>query len=363
MNNLTIIYVADFLRAARIWARVEQWLSQQGQFGRAMQSSLGRGFSAVSLDWPTTLMSPTTSTLLATQAMLAFYCGQGPPRREPWLGFFGGFSVYDYLTCSWFQTGEYLLGNQLVIIALCTSSRPNKVIGVDVKTGNMVMHPSGIKVCPTEGNEAVLDWFDEYVRRLERGYYSVGEIFNDSSNSLLWVNGINAILHFPRIIGEGATRSVTNGVEVIASAVYSPRTARSGFTYVYSISIRLLTPVDDEYDQERGFESCQLKSRHWRITKSDSRTESVDGDGVVGFYPLLKEGCHRPDSGRSSDSVRQGEELQNGTFTYQSCTGGDFTAFGGYMLFVPGTLNAPTGKAFRVHLATFPLQSDPAFQY
>ena len=39
-----------------------------------------------------------------------------------------------------------------------------------------------------------------------------------------------------------------------------------------------------------GSETVQLRSRHWRITDADGRTEEVQGPGVVGETPVLKPG-------------------------------------------------------------------------
>jgi len=39
-----------------------------------------------------------------------------------------------------------------------------------------------------------------------------------------------------------------------------------------------------------GRESVQLRSRHWRITDGDGRTEEVRGPGVVGQTPVIKPG-------------------------------------------------------------------------
>ena len=39
-----------------------------------------------------------------------------------------------------------------------------------------------------------------------------------------------------------------------------------------------------------GSQSVQLRSRHWRITDADGRTEEVRGPGVVGETPVLKPG-------------------------------------------------------------------------
>ncbi len=39
-----------------------------------------------------------------------------------------------------------------------------------------------------------------------------------------------------------------------------------------------------------GEEAVRLRSRHWRITDANGRTEEVRGVGVVGKQPLLKPG-------------------------------------------------------------------------
>ena len=39
-------------------------------------------------------------------------------------------------------------------------------------------------------------------------------------------------------------------------------------------------------EEERGFSSCQLDSRHWSMRMRDGSVESVDGSGVVGKYPV-----------------------------------------------------------------------------
>ena len=40
----------------------------------------------------------------------------------------------------------------------------------------------------------------------------------------------------------------------------------------------------------RGSETVQLKTRHWRITDALGRTQEVRGAGVVGEQPVLKPG-------------------------------------------------------------------------
>lgn len=357
-RGLETLSSADFLRAAGIWARLEQWLLLQGTFGSNLQSSLNQGLLLQSLPWPGDVA--VKSTVHASQALLAFYGGQIPPSRDPWRGLFGGYSAYHYMTSTWFVGGNWDNDGSLIEIGMCPLSRPTKTVVVNSRNGLVEYnsHPN-LKICPSDQEDAVLDWFNEYVTRLETGFYQRGGISGQAVNP----GRVEAVLQFPRLIGRGATRAVTRGVEVTASAVYSPITERMGFTFVYSIRLRLLEPNDEGYDVNRPFSSCQLKSRHWQLGNRHGGTDFVDGDGVIGFYPILRERSHRRDSGTSASSVTVGEEVPYGSFQYESCTDDSATSFGGYMLFVPGTLANPGGPPFEVHLAPLPLNRNPQYQY
>jgi F-box protein 3 len=295
--------------------------------------------------------------------MLAFYGGQTPLQghHERTMGLFGAISAYNYALCTKFRGGE-LDDENAVVIGRSDISFPQKRIIVHANTGHVEYWPSRFIISPSFDLDAVLDWFNAYVTRLETGYYQVGVLMGQYLDPAL----STAILQYPRVVEPGgATRRVTRGVEVVASAVFSPQSAPLGFTFVYSIRIRLLQPHDDGYMDagQRGFETCQLKSRHWRLMEHAGRINHVDGDGVVGMYPLLREGSHRTDSGDSSSSVAAGRDVQDGTFVYQSLTDNSATSFGGYMLFVPGSLANPTGRPFEVHLAPFPLDDCPDYLY
>ena len=76
--------------------------------------------------------------------------------------------------------------------------------------------------------------------------------------------------------------------------------------HIYSIRLRILTPSDGaEYlsPEQRGFTTCQLHSRCWRITY-ETRVNEVRGEGVVGEYPLLEEGGYRRYSGQSARHIQ-----------------------------------------------------------
>ena len=76
--------------------------------------------------------------------------------------------------------------------------------------------------------------------------------------------------------------TVTRGIRVRATPQYledesSPEDDR--FFWAYTIDI-----------SNEGSETVQLRSRHWRITDAEGRTEEVRGPGVVGQTPTIQPG-------------------------------------------------------------------------
>jgi len=77
-------------------------------------------------------------------------------------------------------------------------------------------------------------------------------------------------------------RATTHSIQVTVEPTFveAESSADDGrFFWAYSIEIANL-----------GKEVVQLRSRHWRITDANGRTEEVRGAGVVGKQPVLKPG-------------------------------------------------------------------------
>ncbi len=77
-------------------------------------------------------------------------------------------------------------------------------------------------------------------------------------------------------------RAVTRNIEVVVTPRFvadrsSPE--NNYFFWAYTISIT-----------NKGAETVQLKTRHWRITDAHGRRQEVRGAGVVGEEPTLKAG-------------------------------------------------------------------------
>ncbi|KAI2507077.1 hypothetical protein MHU86_7346 [Fragilaria crotonensis] len=181
-----------FLRAAGIWARLEQWLLLQGTLGSSIRSSLNQGLALLDLPWPDKVL--VLSTVHATQALLSFYGGQTPTRRDPWNGLFGGFSAYHYVMCTFFRGGEWDRDEGVIEIGACPVSHSPTTIVVNPTNGFVEYNTEPrVKICRSDQEDAVLDWFHEYVTRLETGYYQPGCIYRQTVGPM---NPANAILQF-----------------------------------------------------------------------------------------------------------------------------------------------------------------------
>src|SRR4051812_45065063 len=81
---------------------------------------------------------------------------------------------------------------------------------------------------------------------------------------------------------KSAYRAVTRQIEVTASPRFLPdRSSPENGYFFWAYTITLTN---------RGRETVQLKTRHWRITDAHGKLQEVRGAGVVGETPVLKPG-------------------------------------------------------------------------
>ena len=77
-------------------------------------------------------------------------------------------------------------------------------------------------------------------------------------------------------------QAVTRDIEVIVTPRFLPDRSSPDngyFFWAYTIEIT-----------NRGTQTVQLKTRHWKITDAHGRLQEVRGAGVVGEQPVLKPG-------------------------------------------------------------------------
>jgi ApaG protein len=77
-------------------------------------------------------------------------------------------------------------------------------------------------------------------------------------------------------------RAITRGIEVTVTPRFLPeRSSPENGYYFWAYSIEIIN---------RGQETVELRTRHWRITDANGRVQEVRGAGVVGEQPRLAPG-------------------------------------------------------------------------
>ena len=203
---------------------------------------------------------------------------------------------------------------------------------------------------PPSAKDGLLRWFEQLAARLEDGVYVTRPLRPEMAPET------QGICLYP-MQGPELSICTTRGVEVTASAIYTPQDPNEqGWTY--SIAFRLRGTAE-----ERGFETCQLSVRKWMIQDGDRAPEVVQGEGVIGLFPILADGGwilnDESDPHGQYQASPPASGLVAGEFRYQSCSGRNLSmrgSFGGELTFVPGTRKKPTGPPFQATLKPFALR-------
>ena len=77
-------------------------------------------------------------------------------------------------------------------------------------------------------------------------------------------------------------QQVTRGIKISVATSFEGtfyKDYKMHFAFGYTITI-----------ENRSKDSVQLTSRHWKIKNALSRTEHIEGEGVIGKKPVLKPG-------------------------------------------------------------------------
>jgi ApaG protein len=120
-------------------------------------------------------------------------------------------------------------------------------------------------------------------------------------------------------------RTMTRQIEVTAKPRFvSERSSPSNGYYFWAYTIDITN---------RGNDTVQLKTRHWRITDANGKQQEVKGAGVVGEEPVLKPG--------ESFEYTSGVPLQTPS---------------GFMLGTYGMVTS-AGEAFDIEIPAFSLDS------
>lgn len=357
-------------RVKRCWDRLKNWLKVN--FPEAM-ATLRKGASEGEINELEDYMK--VKLPIPTRVLYRFCDGQdlmkggrelpsGEFRRSLCgnsLGLIGGYSVYDH------HVNVFLLPLKQVIIetkgivrklgfnssskyiVVASSSKSGeKVFFLDCTSGQLHVGTRNLtsdgEMIPCVPNslinlghdssdyhqqDAMLLWLEEHSRRLETGFIKLREEKKTRSINL-----------FPEQAPPCST-AVTNGVQVRASSVFMPEFSDlqdETEKYLFSYSIRLSLLPEGCVINGLSFDTCQLYWRRWIIRADENVVSDVNGEAVIGKFPLL----------------RPGEK----EYVYQSCAAlpSATGSIEGSFTFVPGRLAEPKGSTFEAEVAGFPLQ-------
>ncbi|KAM7277972.1 hypothetical protein ACFE04_005106 [Oxalis oulophora] len=344
-------------RVKRCWDVLKNWLKVN--FPEAV-ATLRRGASEDDIRRLETVLE--VQLPLPTRLIYRFCDGQDLfIGKDTALGLIGGYSLYDHVV------NVYLLPISQVILqtkaATCMLDFPTTSNFIIVATSttysekffflnchngqlyagtrNLSIDKEMIHCVPNslirsvhsfdgdQQQDALLLWLEEHGRRLQNGIINVRE--EDKCRS---------ICLFPEK-APSCTTSVTNGVQVRASALLVPEMSdlqHDSEKYLMAYSIRMSLLPEGCVINGMYFNSCQLQRRHWIIRSNDVIVSEVNAEAVIGQYPLLQPGEKE--------------------FIYQSCTplASSSGSVEGSFTFIPGKLASPKGGPFEVEVGRFPLQ-------
>ncbi|KAF3496815.1 hypothetical protein DY000_02051979 [Brassica cretica] len=339
-------------RVSHCWDNLKLWLSLN--FPEA-EATLRKGATEEDLEEFESALK--VKLPLPTRLLYRFVDGQEPPLSssssssglDGSLGLIGGYSVYSHDVNVYLlplkevirETNETMsdlgVSNGSNFIAVAASATASlKMFFLDCSDGQLYTRTSTRQMLPCvpeingdQQQDGMLRWLEEHGRRLQSGVIKVREEDNIKSISL-----------FPEV-PPLCSVAVTNGVQVRASSVFIPEVSNLRAqppAYWYAYSIRMSLMPEGCFLNGRHHSSCQLYWRHWIIRADDEVIDKVNGEAVIGKYPLL-----------------QAEEEE---FVYESCSNFPTTSgsIEGSFTFIPGSLKDPKGSQFEVKVEEFPLK-------
>ncbi|KAI3700856.1 hypothetical protein L2E82_45497 [Cichorium intybus] len=313
-------------RVKHLWSRITTWLTEN--FPEVFPT-LRKGASEDEIN--KLEKSLKVKLPLPTRVLYRFCDGQEPCSHssrgstlQNLCGLIGGYSFYDYLV------NVFLLPLDVVI----------------KETNDIVRHLGFTR--------------HKYIVVAASSTYTEKIFFLDCVEGQLYVGTKNLLNIFIalkpdiKLREEGNVRSIslfpekaplcslatTGGVQVRASAVFVPEFSdlvQEEEKYMFAYSIRISLKPEGCFMHGMTFDSCQLYWRRWIIKANDNVVDDINGEAVIGQFPLLRPGKKE--------------------FVYESCTKSASSpgSIEGSFTFVPGRLADPKGSPFEVEVAKFPL--------
>mmetsp|Transcript_17866 Transcript_17866/g.46655 ORF Transcript_17866/g.46655 Transcript_17866/m.46655 type:complete len:492 (-) Transcript_17866:44-1519(-) len=300
-------------------------------------------------------------------------------------GCFGGYAVYDtfvtnrLLSCDQIEVARHRMHDTMMahapphitdslrfLVPVVSSLHAQRPFAVNCQTGDIFLCSASYPMAATPPSEDGVDgrprlqdgtlrWLEEFVHRLKTQYFGPDPCMGATV----------PLPHFHILPRTKASRQysemITKALRITFAAaltdVHTDRAGRRRFVWSYSLQFSLLSEEDQEaLPVADRLKTVQLKSRHWRIVSDEGQIEEVNGEAVVGEYPILR----RPNRDGTGDTE---------PFVYQSRTisfdegGSHVPSMYGHFRFVPGTLDAPEGDFFNAICGQIYFDKDPGFVY
>ncbi|KAJ3022193.1 UNVERIFIED_CONTAM: F-box protein skip16 [Siphonaria sp. JEL0065] len=219
------------------------------------------------------------------------------------------------------------------------------------------------------------DWFNGFVQSLDDGVDRSGNVDVDAYDDAFHETVMTTIttmltrrqrrletvlgrggreLVLPSVFldsGPGTGVAVTHGIKVQVSSFFMLSMAR----VCYRITLTYLPTTCPHA-------TVQLKSRKWAFRYLNGRYERVQGDGVIGYYPLLSlqnpsfSYCSYSDGGRvidddnEVDAEYRDHDPLDPYAEGRSLLSNPVVSCQGSFTFIPGRIEAPSGQPFEVEI-------------
>jgi len=285
-------YISCYARVQKMWIELEQWLGNNQVLALR---DLSAGASKKDLEEFASSVKRKSGgageVSLELLCSLSMHDGQQKDAATSSSGLFGGYEVYNYrvnirlLSADW-MSGFPTKRNQppwtYKTIPVAASYMVPCVYYLVIEdfshggrefTKGMILHHSHAFATPVLEARSYLEWMEGYVRDLQRGRYDVSR---------------GVIIRFSRLPEDGSDVLSSCGIKVQANALFVPPRStldprdESAYFFAYRIQLSI--------DETTTAPAMRLVSRYWLITDGDGGTHEVEGDGVIGEYPLLKPG-------------------------------------------------------------------------
>ncbi|KAI8841965.1 hypothetical protein BJ741DRAFT_700198 [Chytriomyces cf. hyalinus JEL632] len=180
-------------------------------------------------------------------------------------------------------------------------------------------------------------WLETLVASLEGGDRVMQQVAIRTTVSEQPIRGPSVFLNS----GPGTGSAVTRGIKVHVSTFFILSMAR----VCYRITLEYIP-------SQCPFEKVQLRLRKWVFRSRDGRSLRIQGEGVIGEFPILSASsatfsyCSYSDGGRVADAIEGDSDFNEDALHVRN----PVVSLEGSFEFVPGTIRTPVAESFNARI-------------